>query len=71
MKAHIDLPAEDRGLLNRPHSLAAESNPTAPTSSIPVNDVRTALKQLGLNLEPAEAPMDFVVIDHIEKPLTR
>jgi uncharacterized protein (TIGR03435 family) len=31
-------------------------------------EVRNAVNKLGLNLEPATGPGDFLVIDHIEKP---
>ena len=41
----------------------------APDSSQPSGGIETALQQqLGLKLEPQTAPMQILVIDHIEKP---
>jgi uncharacterized protein (TIGR03435 family) len=34
----------------------------------PDNDLRAALGDLGLRLEPKNAPIDCVVLDHIDKP---
>jgi uncharacterized protein (TIGR03435 family) len=31
-------------------------------------NIRTALQKLGLKLEPAQGPGDFLVIDHVERP---
>ncbi len=64
----LDLSAEDPELLNRPRSLRAVSNPTAPVPPLNFSGVRSAAKELGLNLEPAKGPIDVIVIDHIEKP---
>lgn len=39
---------------------------TKPSDSTP--SLATALRQLGLRLEPTKAPVDILVIDHIERP---
>jgi bla regulator protein BlaR1 len=65
----VDLPADDSGLLNRPRSLPATSDPTKPrTPPILFNTAETAMKKLGLNLEPTEGTGEFLVIDHVERP---
>ncbi len=65
----VDLSAEDPGLLNRSRSLPAVADPTSP-SPPPVlfSAAQTAMQKLGLNLEPAKGPGEFLVIDHIQKP---
>ena len=65
----VDLSAEDSGLLNRPRSLPATSDPTTPrTPPILFSATEIAMKKLGLNIEPAEGPGEFLVIDHVERP---
>jgi len=65
----LKLPPEDHELLTRPRSLPATSDPTAPAPpSVPFNDVKMAMKTLGLNLEPTDGTSEFILIDHIEKP---
>jgi uncharacterized protein (TIGR03435 family) len=65
----LKLPPEDHELLNRPRSLPATSDPTAPAPpSVPFNGVKMAMKTLGLNLEPTDGTSEFILIDHIEKP---
>jgi uncharacterized protein (TIGR03435 family) len=65
----VDLSADDSGLLNRPRSLPATSDPTAArTAPIPFNAAEIALKKLGLNLEPTEGPGEFLVVDHVQRP---
>jgi uncharacterized protein (TIGR03435 family) len=65
----LDLSAEDPGLLNRPRSLPAESDPTMPrTPPILFNAAEIGMKKLGLNIEPTEGPGEVLVIDHIERP---
>jgi bla regulator protein blaR1 len=66
---HLDLSAEESRLLNRPRSLPATSNPTVPAPPpIPFDAERAAMNELGLNLEPAQGPGEFLVVDHVERP---
>lgn len=66
---HLDLSAENRQLLGRPRSLPALSDPTAPAPPPLVFDpVNTALTKLGLKLEPAMGPGEFIALDRIERP---
>ena len=52
-------PEEDRG----------PSPPSEPTNVPPgTEDLRRAATQLGLRLEPTQAPRDFIAIDAIERP---
>ena len=65
----LKLPPEDHELLTGPRSLPASSDPTVPAPpSLPFNDVKMAMKTLGLNLEPTDGTSEFILIDHIEKP---
>ena len=65
----LDFSPEDPGLLNRPRSLAALSDPSVPAPPpVPFSAAETAMKKLGLNLGPTKGPGEFLVIDHIEKP---
>ena len=65
----VDLPPDDSGLLNRPRSLPATSDPTKPrTPPILFNTAEIAMKKLGLNIEPTQGPREFLVIDHVERP---
>jgi len=51
-------------------SMAQQLPPGAPGSDVPGPSIFTAMQeQLGLKLEPSEAPVDVLVIDHVEKPL--
>ncbi len=65
----LDLSGENRGLMNRPRSLPAESNPTI-SEPPPVDFPRlnTAIQKVGLTLKPGTGPGEFLVIDHIQKP---
>jgi uncharacterized protein (TIGR03435 family) len=65
----LKLPPEDHELLTGPRSLPASSDPTAPAPRpLPFNDVKMAMKTLGLTLEPTDGTREFILIDHIEKP---
>jgi uncharacterized protein (TIGR03435 family) len=68
---HLELTPHDLGI-DSPHALPAVSNPAAPANpsdpSRMFAEVRNTVNKLGLNLEPATGPGDFLVIDHIEKP---
>ena len=63
------------GLTNRfdyslnwdPASTALSANPDVANSAAP--DIFTAVQQqLGLRLEPGKAPVDAIVIDHVDHP---
>ena len=64
---HLDLSVEDLGYPVR------ESNDSAtpgiqPDAGDVLAAVRAAIRKLGLRLEPATRPGEFLVIDHVEKP---
>jgi uncharacterized protein (TIGR03435 family) len=64
----LNLPG-DSAALNRPRSLPALSNPTAPAPPpVPLTALKAAVKKLGLNLEQTNRPGEFIVIDHIDRP---
>lgn len=65
---YVDLSTEDPGLLNRPRSLPALSDPTVPPPA-PVffSAAETAMKKLGLNLQPTDGPGEVLVIDQVEE----
>ena len=44
----------------------ADRGAAAETSDKP--DIFTAIRALGLRLEPAKSPIDVIVIDHVERP---
>jgi uncharacterized protein (TIGR03435 family) len=44
------------------------SGATAPDSSAPPTLSRALQEQLGLKLEPQTAPVDVLIIDHVERP---
>ncbi|MCX6620964.1 MAG: M56 family metallopeptidase [Acidobacteria bacterium] len=64
---HLEL---STGELDRgPRVLPALSDPSAPAADPALaSAIKTAVKKLGLNLEPAERPGDFLVIDDIHRP---
>ena len=42
---------------------------TPPSDNDPAGpSIFTAIQELGLRLEPTKGPVEFLVIDHIEKP---
>ena len=64
---HMELPNKD--FMKRPRGFPAQSDPAPPAAEPAlVSAIKTAVRKLGLNLEPAKGPGDFVVIDHVERP---
>lgn len=59
---HLDLSPED--LFGRHH----DDGDTTDRSAAVFAAVRTAMQKLGLKLDPAKRPIEFLVIDHVEKP---
>jgi len=45
----------------------AARTPADAASDPPGSSVFAAVQQLGLKLEPRKAPIDFIVVDHLEK----
>jgi uncharacterized protein (TIGR03435 family) len=46
-----------------------DSTPDDSSISDNIGNFRSALKnQLGLTLKPSHAPIDFLILDHVEKP---
>lgn len=69
---HPDLPPEAiKDLGRRPRGAPAVRDPRTPANSSDpslISAIKTAIKKLGLNLEPTEGPGEFIVIDHVERP---
>jgi len=66
---HLELPTEDLGFFGSAHGLPALSDPAAPaTDPAVISAIKTAVVKLGLDLEPAEGPGEFLVIDSVERP---
>jgi len=67
---HLEMPSEAlKDFARRPRGSPAASDPAAPPADPSlVSAIKTAVKKLGLNLEPAQAPGEFIVIDHVERP---
>jgi uncharacterized protein (TIGR03435 family) len=66
---HLELPAEELGFFRRAHGLPALSDPAVPaTDPSVISAIKTAITKLGLNLEPARSPGEFLVIDSVERP---
>jgi bla regulator protein BlaR1 len=65
----VDLSGEDPALLDRPRSLPALSDPFG-TAPAPLNTdaAKNAMTSLGLKLESANGPGEFIVIDQIDRP---
>ena len=60
---HLDLPTERSEISNA----ARAARPQYVIPSI-ISAIKTAIKKLGLNLEPTEGPGKFIVIDRVERP---
>ncbi|MGA2270265.1 MAG: TIGR03435 family protein [Bryobacteraceae bacterium] len=72
----LDLSLEDMRSLARTAGIAvpgrgaggdAARTPADAASDPPGSSVFAAVQQLGLKLEPRKAPIDFIVVDHLEK----
>jgi uncharacterized protein (TIGR03435 family) len=57
----IEVPPWSTGTPPRPNADEPQPDPEGPS-------LFTVLQQLGLRLEPARGPIDFYVIDHLERP---
>ena len=74
----FDRPVLDRTGLKGMYDFAIEfeNDPDAPTPGIALNpfngltasELSAALRALGLRLESTKAPMEVLVIDHVERP---
>jgi uncharacterized protein (TIGR03435 family) len=63
---HMAVPAES---FRKPRGLPALSGPAEPASSPAlISAIQAAVVKLGLNLEPASAPGEFLVIESIRRP---
>ncbi len=69
---HLELPPEAiEDFRHHARGLPAGSDPAAPapaTDPSLISAIKTAVKKLGLNLEPTNGPGEFLIIDHVEKP---
>jgi uncharacterized protein (TIGR03435 family) len=66
---HLELPSEDLEYFRGAHGVPSRGDPaSSATSPSFVSAIKTAVKKLGLNLEPTSGPGEFLVIDHIERP---
>lgn len=66
---HLDLTAGDLFPFARQDGAADSSDPGA--SAMPVDSlgaIMHAVQKLGLKLEPARAPGETLIIDHVERP---
>ena len=63
---HLNLTMND--LLISPRSPSVTSNNPVPEASEPTGNIPSALRKVGLQLQPAKITADFLVIDHAEKP---
>jgi len=66
---HLALSSDDLLPFARPGAEpgAADASPSAAPAD-PLSAVMAALQKLGLKLEPARTPGEFIAVDHIEKP---
>ncbi len=66
---HLELPAEELGYFHHAHGMPALSDPQAqPADPSLISAITAAVGKLGLNLEPAQGPSEFLVIDHVARP---
>jgi uncharacterized protein (TIGR03435 family) len=65
---HLELP-ENPKFFRRARGKPAFGDPAVPaTDPSIVSEIKTGIEKLGLNLEPATGPGEFLVIEHIERP---
>jgi bla regulator protein blaR1 len=67
---HLELAAKAiEDLERKPRGAPSGSDPGAPaTDPSLISAIKSAVRKLGLNLEPAQGPGEFLAIDHVEKP---
>jgi uncharacterized protein (TIGR03435 family) len=65
---HLDLLWENARTTTAATTSARSDLPSQPDPADLFVSARTALKKLGMRLEPAKASGEFLVIDHVEKP---
>jgi uncharacterized protein (TIGR03435 family) len=67
---HLELPTEAiEDLEHHPRSAPSGSDPGAPaTDPSLISAIKSAVRKLGLNLEPAKGTGEFLAIDHVERP---
>ena len=63
---HLDMTFAELGM--GPRQAAGGDGGAMPSASDPSGTLSSALRKLGLQLQPGKAPMDFLVIDHVEIP---
>ena len=76
----LSRPVLDKAGLAGIYDFALEWTPEAPPTSspdpangvtlpgVPSASLFSAVQQLGLKLEPGKSPIEFIVIDHVERP---
>ncbi len=66
---HLELPSEEIEYFHHAHGMPALSDPQAqPADPSLISAIKTAAGKLGLNLESAQGPGEFLVIDHVARP---
>jgi uncharacterized protein (TIGR03435 family) len=61
---HLDLSAAELG--HRANAGSGDPDPADPYSAF--DAVRTAVRKLGMRLEPTKGSGEFLIIDHVERP---
>jgi bla regulator protein BlaR1 len=68
--SRVDRPVLDKTGIEEKFDFHLEFAPNSadPSDERTAPSVFTALAEIGLRLEPAKGPRDYLVIDHVEKP---